>query len=323
MSSPYGGLDVGYTYTPSDTTFIKLLTDISGSRIDTLDTPSAISIIIKTKTVSSQTYAWIQLSLDAVGVIDDATFKVGENSTVDPVIVRVFFFNKYVAISFNKKWVYCYVFSTNSYNSPVEAKLKNVGASSTTLTNIYRREIYDGRDAIFVDYEADGNSIISSLIQQRAIQVFSTTERNLNFTYQVVNDSIEAAFVSSYDKEEVDNGQLSSDGLVYFRDIDVSISDDTAKQVGFITRLYRMSELDTGAVESVATRQRMALERKSVIAITQRLDPRVEMNDRIDIDTIIIGTNREIIDSFIVENIGILLENGNYSMRLSGRKLDV
>ncbi len=325
MASEYGGLDIRYTYTPSATAAVDLITDTTGSRAEVSEVPSVIKVTIKSKIVSSLHYAWVILYLNGV-VRDESTSWLTVStliSVIPPVEVRIFFYNNHLSISFDKRCVYTYAFGVVQYNTPVEAALKNVSGASLTLTNIRRREIYDGRGAIFVDYEADGTSVISSLIQQRPVQVYPDTLRRMNFTYLQSESEIDAVYVSSYDSESNDGTMYASDGLVYFRDVAVSISEETARIEGFVTKLFKLSELDTGAVEAAAAMQRISVQRNNMISIQMRFDPRIEYNDQVNIDLIEVGTDRHIEKSFIVEDITIAFQNGSYSMRVSGRKKDV
>ncbi len=321
MASSYGGLDVRYRCSFSDLVNVDLITDIAGSRSDVDEIPGVLTMTISTQAIGGVVFAEVYLYRSA-SLIDYSNFQVGNSGTIDYADVRIFFFNTYVSISFNNKWVYWYGFGSVEYNIPVAASLKNGGGSSVTLTNIRRLELPDGRDAVFVDYEADGSSVISSLIQQRPLQIYPSQNREMVFTYRQSDDEVDAVYVSEYNKDETEGGQVSSDGLVYFRDVDVSISEDTARDVGFVTRLYKLSELDTGAVEATAIMQQQALERRNMISIRQRLDPRIDQNDKVNIDTIVVGTQREITGSFIVEGRSILIENGNFSLRLNGREVD-
>jgi hypothetical protein len=321
--SSFGGLLVEYTYTPGDTNAVRLTTDISASRFDVDEIPSAVSLLLGSVALAGKTYSYITLLFGSSTEIDISTYKICEGSSVDPITVGIFFFNNYISVSYNKKFVYWYGFGRIEYPSSVEAKLKNVSGASITLTNIRRRELFDGRVAIFVDYEADSSSVIGSLLQQRPIQTFPLSDGKMNFTYQQSEDIVDAVYVNEAIREDVENNSYSSDGLTYFRDVDISISEDTARDVGFVTRLYKLSELDSGAIQAVQTMQRVGLERRKQASVGQRLDPRIDQNDVLHVDTTVVGTGRLVQFDIVVDSINIRLENGNYSMRMSGREVNV
>jgi hypothetical protein len=192
---------------------------------------------------------------------------------------------------------------------------------SYTVENVCLREIPDAREAVFVDYEATTESAIQSVIQQRPIEINPEVGREINFTYDATKDDVPGHHIFSYEDTEQDNMQLSSDGIVYYENVGVSINEDTAKEVGFITRMYRLSELSSGAIEAAAKYQRSALQRRHQSSITmQRIDPRIEIRDVILIDLIATGTLRHIVDEVIVEDISISISDGAYSTNISGRR---
>ena len=323
MTSSYGGLDIQFSFDPTNGTYFILSTDIAGSRADVDETPKAIRIHVETILSAGVMATRITTVLVGVGSIDAKVVNSNPTITLSRVTVRVFFYNDYVAVTMNGKWIYFYVFSQMEYPStPVVASITNITGSSKTLYNIKRTELFDGRQAIFVDYEANGMSVIDSLIQQRPVQIFASPDGKMNFTYRLATGLIDQIlYINEYSEEQTGDGQFASDGLVYFRDVDVSISEDTAKSVGFVTKLFRLSELDTGAVEAAGAIQATALERRIYIQIKTRFNPIVEMNDQINYSLIDSGTGRTIEGTTIVEGMNISVENGNYQMSISGRKV--
>ena len=100
----------------------------------------------------------------------------------------------------------------------------------------------------------------------------------------------------------------------------MSLSELTAREVGLITRLYRFSELDSGALQAARRVQQVAAEQRKMITVTGRFDPRLQIADVLSIDTIITSTLRHVVDEIIVENITPNLSNGTYSMQVVGRR---
>lgn len=319
MNSNFGGLDLRYSYVPSsDSYYPKIITDIAATRAEVLEDPAVISIIVRTQFTSSIEYILTSVYLGST-LIDTSTVKMGTHS-LDKVNVRIFFFNTYMAVTVNGKWVYFYGFGTISYPSPISVKLHAVSGGTVQYTDIVKRELSDGRTAIFVDYESNGDAALSSIIQQRPVQVFPGINRELEFTYQAVKDTVEIKYPLEYTENRADNGQLSSDGLTYYRDVGISISEDTARDVGFVTKLYRLSELDNGAIEATGIIQKTALQRRNMIPITGRFDPRLQITDELVIDRIASSTGRHIEDDIIVEDISVNLSNGSYLCQITGRR---
>ena len=96
---------------------------------------------------------------------------------------------------------------------------------------------------------------------------------------------------------------MSSDGLIYYTNVSINTSADTADEVGLVTRLYRLSNLETGAIRATQILQRIALERRYPIYLDQRFDPRLVVADVLLIDVYLTGTNRHIQDTCIIEDI--------------------
>jgi hypothetical protein len=159
------------------------------------------------------------------------------------------------------------------------------------------------------------------VIQQRPVEVFPRSGRAVAFSYNVLDrDEIIADWVNNYTSTIEDNSQMSSDGLVYYRDVGVSMHADTAREVGLITRLYRLSELDNGAVEATRIYQDKALERRHKGQYRGRLDPQIEPGDRAVVDYVLTGTGTHVTKNIIVENVSISLQDGLYSMIIDGRE---
>ena len=220
----------------------------------------------------------------------------------------------------NDLCVYSYSLGGVSYPDVVTVSLKVTGPDPILFSDIRRVELKDQREAIYVDYEANTESAIQSIIQQRPIEVTAAVDRQVEFTYSAIKDSIDAIFVKTYSETLEDNLQMSSDGIVYYSDVGVSINDDTAEQVGFITRMYRLSELSSGAITAAGIYQKKALQKRNMVSISSRLDPRLEIRDILVFDLTVTGTERNIVRSIIVEGIQIKTENGSCKMSVTGRK---
>ncbi|MFH1118598.1 MAG: hypothetical protein V1775_02160, partial [Bacteroidota bacterium] len=230
-------------------------------------------------------------------------------------------YDTYISAYCNDRWIYSWAVSTVSYtdDADVIASLQANGAT-VELRDIRRTELCDVREAVYVDYEATSENAIQSVIQQRPVEIVPGTGRTLEFAYTATKDEVTGHHVRTFAPTVQDNTQLSSDGIVYYRDVGISLDANTAEVVGLITRLYRLSELDSGAVRAARKYQEKALEQRLLSTITQRLDPRFEVRDIYNLSLITSGTLRSIEEELIIENIDISLENGQYSMTISARE---
>lgn len=322
MTNPkFGSLQVFYTYPGGDDASVELLTNIQATRQFHVGPESLVAVSIEVSSyqddVGEPWFIRVQTKLSDV-VIDQSDFPTYSDVVIDSAI-RIFFFDQFVSVSLNDKWIYSYGFASVSYTGDTTASLKLDG-STTTITDIRRVELSDGREAVFVDYESTTDNAIQSIIQQRPILVLPHVNRKLTFTYVAEKDTIDASFVNSYTEKTSHPSSLSSDGLVYFEDVGVSIDLETARDVGFITKLYRLSELNTGATAAAGTLQRQARQRRVMVDVVQRLDPRIEVADVLHIDLFTSSTERHIERDIIVEDVRISVRDGDYSMAVTGRR---
>jgi len=85
---------------------------------------------------------------------------------------------------------------------------------STTGTNALFRELYSWREAIYMEMEASGNSALSSVIQERPVEMFCADDGKLMLTYNqsratnVITGSSGSPFIRSHVETERDVPQL-------------------------------------------------------------------------------------------------------------------
>lgn len=318
----HGTIDLSFTIlAPTDGDSFELITDILAipQHLETAQGILTINIIYE-EDIDYGTGAYIVSETRIGGVaIDTQTVPIGiVNGDID-LDMRIFLFDTYISAYCNDLCVYTYALNGIDYNAITSLSLERTG--SYTIENLFLREIPDAREAVWVDYEATTESTIQSIIQQRPIEINPEVGREINFTYDATKDDIPNHHIFSYEDTEQDNLQMSSDGIVYYEDVGVAINEDTAREIGFITRMYRLSELSTGAIEAAKKYQRSALQRRhSSSIVMQRLDPRIEVRDVILIDLIATGTLRHIEDEVIVEDVSISISDGAYSTNISGRR---
>lgn len=317
----HGNVDLSFTFNPfiSDPV-ITLITDILAVpqyELPEID-PTAISVFVSSETISGTKYIIFGVILGTT-VIDQQNFPLGIFDNED-INIRIFIYDQYVSGYCNDACVYSLAFQSTVYNSTISLILET-DTNDVSLSNVTLRELPDAREAVFVDYEATTENAIQSVIQQRPIEINPETNREINFTYDATKDVIPAHHVFSYENSKEDNLAMSSDGIVYYEDVAVVVNEDTAREVGFITRMYRLSELSTGAIEAAKKNQRSALQRRNIPSVEmKRIDPRIEIRDVLAVDIIVTGTLRNITDSIIIEDVNISIQDGAYSSRIAGRK---
>ena len=321
-ANPYGSIDVTMTFVPSTTKSVLLETDIQAitGYTDIETGYGDLDVRIAYKTEGGDYYIVCSTEIDGV-VVDTADYQL-DDAAVTSIDVRIFIHNKAISVYVDEKWVYSYAlaFVWYSADSVIAAILSVHGVGGMTITNINRHELSDWREAVFVDYEANSESVIQSIIQQRPIEIMPEVENGIIFTYHAIKDTVVPNFVRAFTEQENTPSDVSSDGLVYAADIGISLYEEAAEQVGFITRLYRLSELDSGTVKAARVLQEKALERRHPASVDMRLDPRLELCDMLDLDLVVTGTHTVISRDIIIEDLTLAIENGNFSMTASGRR---
>ncbi len=320
MTNPRGGAEIFYSYdNPADYLTVTLSTNIKGvaQYQDTIyHGYKQIDLSFWTLEIDNETHVVCQVWLGGV-LTDQSEFNL-HCGLVESIHNRVVFSDSSISVYTNDFWVYTYCFVDTDWPAAVQIKAKVTGGDLTL--NVVSAELCDPREAVYVDYESTSDSALQSIIQQRPIQIFAQVDRANAFTYSATRDTVPAHHVVSYDEQTHDNNNLASDGLVYYSDVGINISEMTAEQVGLITKLYRLSELYNGAIEAAQRMQQIALERRKIVNITCRLDSRLQVADKLAIDLFLTSTGTHIVDEIIIEDISISLSDGNYSMRISGRR---
>ena len=317
----YGTIDIEFDYIPVNGITILLTTDILGiSQFhEQAYGYNPVSLQLGTKTVSGIVYAVGTTLVNGIAV-DQQDFAIASSFNFQKTHVRFYINKQNLSIYFGGKWVYSYSLAYVNYvNDPINASL-SVHGGALQLYKIVRIELDDYRDAIFFDYESTADNCIQSIIQERPIQIYPDPGRILTFTYGVVRGDLDTHYVKEYRSSIASSNGLSSDGLIYYVNVSVNTSADTAKEVGLVTKLYRLSNLNDGAVKATQILQRLALERRFPTYIKERFDPRVVIGDRVAVDMIISGTLTHIEDRSIVENASIMLSDGQYTFEMNGRR---
>ena len=320
MTTTSGGIEVFFNFTPAVGRIVWVVTDILALPAFTplADPTEILKIRVNLEVISTVQYVAIYTYVGSTA-IDKSNFALGNTSTLE-FAVRTFIYDENIAVYVNDVCVYTYTLGAVSYPEPVAASIQVTGGVEIAISNIVRTELQDQREAIYVDYEANTENAIQSIVQQRPVEINAGVGRELEFTYLATGDTLVAHHVKSYSNTLKDNVQISSDGIVYYADVGVSISQNTAEEVGLITRMYRLSELDSGAIKAASVYQEKALQRRNMGNFSGRFDPRLEIRDIYAIDLIATGTQRNILRSIIVESIQMRLEDGAYKMSITGRK---
>jgi len=280
------------------------------------DVAGDLSFSLQRVSIGGFAYYVIQPYIDS-NLVEEVTF--GPLNEIEKTVVRFYMYDEFASFYVNGLWLYSFGFSHVEYEDETFAVLSATGGTFTA-NNIVVSELADHREAVFVDYESTTDNAISSILQQRPVETYAEAGPQISFTYAIVRDVVNAHNIDRIEEVREDSSQMSSDGLVYYSDVAVSVDATIAKEVGLITRMYRMSELETGAVKAAKMLQRKARERRDTVEVNGRFDARVEIGDILVVDTVLTSTGRVIQKNVIVEAVSINATDSRFSMRVSGRK---
>lgn len=313
MSIEYGGFDIRFT-TPSlsDGSFIDLKAnvDITNGAVGE-DTIFRISrsgleyyIIVKTADTLYETFV----------------------TEVVPKYVRWFIHNNFASVYINEQWIHTFYFTNVDYPEYEDMVLSLTANGETlTLENVTVSELFDWREAIYIDFDSVASNAISSVIQQRPIEVNPKYTGVVNFQYSAdekrdVLDINQKLIVRAEKKRDAKN--VLSDAIVYGSQVEVLTSESTASHHGFITRIIRVPELDTGARRAAKVMIKKAEQQAIQYIISMRADTRIEMGDVVQCTYVLSGTQKTVDISCIVESVNIVLKNAEFSLTVTGRNYE-
>lgn len=236
--------------------------------------------------------------------------------------VRVVFHNEFATIYVDERWVYTFSFE-KVYIPDVVTLALHTSGGSITVTNIRKKELSDWREAIFIDMETTSQNAISSVVLQRPLDPRTNYEGDLVFEYEPVRSYMAVMpFVRKHNLRESESSQAASDAIVYFTRAAVVIDETFLNNYGFVTRMYRLPDLDNGAIHAAKIMQNKARQRLRMHTVTGRWYPEYELQDRARISTYLTGTGT--LDEFdiSIESISLSISEGEASMQMTGRDIN-
>lgn len=324
-TTKYGSLELHFDATISGNTTLEIQTNIYGlpsfEAIGDESVAGLVSIQVKYETDPESEKIYFVCYTLIGGEIANRSDYICDVQLEDETSWKVFFADSRVSVYVNDKSVYSYIMQGMQYPDEIDPEVSIMAIDDdTTIFNIVRVELCDTRDAVFIDYENTADNAISSVIQERPIEIYPAVGRALEFSYNILKDIVYPSKIKKYTKtRSIPNG-LSSDGIVYGRDVSMSNNDDTAYDFGLITRMYRMPDLNTGVKRAVRTTQKKLHQSTSKIEMISRFDPKFQAGDQCYVELIVTGTQTPVEESFIIEGISFSVSDGVYSQTVTGRK---
>jgi hypothetical protein len=242
---------------------------------------------------------------------------------------RIFAHEEFVSIYADETWIVTFAWHEDLIHwpkiDPVQLYMRT-GGTGITVYFVDVSELFDWREAIYFESELSVQSAISSVIQERPIEVIPKSDGGLWFTYHLVRDTatytnaISKVLVRSHNYTESINMDSGSDAIVHYRDIAFASNQDYADGDGFFTKVLMLSGLDTGAKAAAQLLLEKANENQYRHTMNIRPDIRLEPGDKIDMSYLITGTGTSVNHVIIINDLGLRIAEGTHEMSITGRK---
>lgn len=235
--------------------------------------------------------------------------------------VRVIFHNAFCTVYFDYHWVYTFYFADVYHPEEPSVGLKTTGGS-ITVYNIRLKELADWREAIYVDMETSTQNAINTAILQRPVDIYPNWQGQLVCEYDPIRESDDVLIVKLHNLVESSHPKASSDGIVESTYAGVVMDLAFAETDGFVTRLYRLPDLDNGFIRAASIMQTRARRSQEKHRVSCRINIQFEIGDIAQVDEVVSGTGTAVVENFVVENISVSISEGKQEMSLVGRDSD-
>ena len=280
------------------------------------DSSGSMASLKVTKTASN-TYKAELIDLPST-TIESVKFTM---SSPDELPIRAVFHDDFVTLDVGGAWVYTFAVESIAYVTSCDVYVRS--NASIEFSNILLGELSDWREAVYIDLETDGNAALGSVIQERPIEVCYESNGSISYWYERTRDRItQVVEPRSHSRRRVYPRNCASDAIVYFRDVAALQNAAFASRYGFSTKVYRMPNLDVGAIRAANILMTRVLEQAIQHRLRIRPDLRIEVGDVLDVDFTASGTQKNIAMGVIIEQVSIAYEanNANPYMDVQGRE---
>jgi molybdopterin-binding protein len=228
---------------------------------------------------------------------------------------RILYHDNSISVYVDGRWIYTFAVEELSYPKELAVNL----FTAITITNVRYVELCDWREAVYIDLETDASSALSSIIQERPVEMVPQSDGSVAFWYDKVRDEVQKAInPGQHSLSRPSALDASADSIIYATiDVGTVRDSDLAELVGFTTRVHRFSNLNRGAIRASKIIQQRKLEGLEMHEILTRIDPRIETGDIVIASFVASGTERSVTVRFIAESVS--LNYNDKSMNISGR----
>lgn len=244
-------------------------------------------------------------------------------ATFTTMNIRYNMHSEFLSVYINDMWVHTFGFFHVSYPDydDLEIEIKPSGFSGS-ITNICITDLSDWREAVYIDFDSVGFNAVSSVIQQRPVEINPDYLGRVKFQYP--NDdkrspvTLVQDIVADFNSAKT-NTEVISDAIVYGPTVEIVTDEDTASRYGFITKIIRVPDLDVGARRAALETIKIARQKSKSYTLIMRATLSIEIGDIVICSFNASGTNTKTDVICIVETVEITIQNGVFGMTVTGR----
>lgn len=197
---------------------------------------------------------------------------------------------------------------------------------SYTVSNLRVVELFDWREAVYIESEMNAASAIGSVLQERPVEIYPTPVGGLSFSYRTRRDTIvydnttSKRLIRKHTDVQHTGKDAGSDAVIYYMDVAFTSDLDFAVREGFLTRVLKLSSLETGAKVAGQMVLERANSQQYQHTLDIRPDIRIEPGDILDFHYRISGTESQIDEQMIVTQVSLALSEMERVMSVTGRR---
>jgi hypothetical protein len=231
--------------------------------------------------------------------------------------------NQMVSLYIDDRWMFTFSYTDCTW-ADTGTEMYMHASDLVNLENVVVSELNVGRNAIFIEMEHTSQSAIDSVLQERPVEAMPGNLGGIRFSYNAIRDLYQMpTHIIRYHKDrDVDVPSAASDAIIYYSDVAVIEDTKYEESDGFVTKIFRLSNLDADAILAGKILLRKMRESQRVHEVTIRADPRVECGDRVTLAYYISGTGTYYVADFIVEEMNFDVSPQEVQMVLAGRSYD-
>lgn len=237
----------------------------------------------------------------------DDSYNVLEQISVgtSPGIFKFVFYKKHCTVFEGGAWAHTFFFDDfgTTNNDAVAFYVPSGYGSNPTIRNVTMVELFQERASVFFELSANPQSVLSSIFQERPIQLIPKSDGSFLVSYyNCINSahcptaySINQNIIHGHLQTERRSKNSASDIIAYYSDMKVFFSNYHRKNKGFRTVIYSLPNIDDDEIDFIISLlTRLAFEETRVYQISMRNDLRIEPGDLINVSYTLSGTNTAI-----------------------------